>query len=249
MLSFSAIADDFQTNRYPCVTRPHCGMCKHLLFSSTDSPAAVVSQFCRSACTICIANFNDVVSDLPFAIVGIWGWIFLAGKSSCKAFIQQREPWPYFVVFLGLLWTNTRLVWDRMPMTLAFMPIVAAMIMERLDGAWGLRLLPVLVAIGIASVLPWRFSELRGAGELRFYAAVQLYSVLTVLVLLFVHPRHTRNGDFAWVLFCYVLAKVFEAADRRIFQLGEFVSGHMLKYLPAGAAAYFILRMLQKRRP
>lgn len=208
-----------------------------------------------------IANFNDVVSNLPFAIVGIWGWAFLASKSSRKQFIEHRERWPYFLMFLGLLWTafgsayyhlapdNALLVWDRLPMTVVFMPLVAAMIMERLDVVWGLRLLPVLMAIGIASVIQWRFSELRGAGDLRFYAAVQLYSVLAVLALLFVYPRYTRNWDFAWVLLCYVLAKLFETGDRAIFQLGEFVSGHTLKHLAAGTAGYLILRMLQKRRP
>lgn len=209
-----------------------------------------------------IANFNDVVSNLPFAIVGIWGWVFLASKSSRTQFIQHRERWPYFLMFLGLLWTafgsayyhlapdNARLVWDRLPMTIVFMPLLAAMIMERLDVTWGLRLLPVLMAIGIASVIQWRTSELRGAGDLRFYAVVQLYSVLAVLALLFVYPRYTRNSDFASVLFCYVLAKVFETDDRAIFQMdGGFVSGHTLKHLAAGTAGFLILRMLQKRRP
>jgi hypothetical protein len=209
-----------------------------------------------------ITNFNDVVSNLPFAIVGIWGWAFLASKSSRAQFIQHRERWPYFLIFLGLLWTafgsayyhlapdNARLVWDRLPMTIVFMPLVAAMIMERLDVAWGLRLLPIFMAIGIVSVIQWRISELRGVGDLRFYAAVQLYSVFAVLALLFVYPRYTRNSDFAWILLCYVLAKVFETADRTIFRLdGGFVGGHTLKHLAAGIAGYLILRMLQKRRP
>jgi hypothetical protein len=208
-----------------------------------------------------IPNFGDVASNLLFAIFGAWGLVFLASRSSRKSFIDQRERWPYFFIFLGLLWTafgsgyyhfapsNARLVWDRLPMTVVFMPLVAAMIMERLSLVWGLRLLPVLMAIGIASVVEWDISELHHAGDLRFYAAVQLYSMLAVLLLFFVPSRYTRSADFAWVIGLYVLAKIFETADRQIFALGEAVSGHTLKHLADGAAGFSILRMLQKREP
>jgi hypothetical protein len=208
-----------------------------------------------------LPNFGNVASNLPFAIVGAAGWVFLADKSSRRRFVVHRERWPYFCLFVGLLWTafgsayyhlspsNARLMWDRLPMTVVFMPLVAAMIMERLDVAWGLRLLPVLMTMGIASVIQWRFSELRGVGDLRFYAVVQLYSVIALVILLFVPPRYTRSSDFFWVILLYAAAKIFESADRLIFQFGHFVSGHTLKHLAAAAAGYFILRMLQKREP
>ena len=44
-----------------------------------------------------------------------------------------------------------RLVRDRLPMTLVFMPLVAAMIVQRTSVKAGLWLLPVLTAIGAAS--------------------------------------------------------------------------------------------------
>jgi len=47
----------------------------------------------------------------------------------------------------------------------------------------------------------------------------------------------------------YVLAKICEAADRQIFSLGSFLSGHTLKHLAAGTAGLWILRMLEKRQP
>jgi hypothetical protein len=206
-----------------------------------------------------IPNFGDVASNVLFAVFGACGLIFLATRASRPRFIDQRERWPYFVIFLGLLWTafgsayyhlapdNARLVWDRLPMTLVFMPLVAAMIMERLSIAWGLVLLPILLAVGVASVVQWNLSELHGIGDLRFYGAVQLYAVLAVFVLMFVPSRYTRSADLAWVIALYVLAKIFETADRWIFGLGNIVSGHTLKHLAAGAAGYWLLRMLQTR--
>jgi len=57
--------------------------------------------------------------------------------------------------------------------------------------------------------------------------------------------RATR-GDLLVVAGLYVLAKICEAADRQIFSLGGFSSGHTLKHLAAGAAGFW---MLVKRQP
>lgn len=53
-------------------------------------------------------------------------------------------------------------------MTIVFMSLVSAMIAERIAIRVGLWLLPVLLIIGLASVVQWYLSELRGAGDLRF---------------------------------------------------------------------------------
>jgi hypothetical protein len=48
----------------------------------------------------------------------------------------------------------------------------------------------------------------------------------------------------------YVLAKIFETADRQIFSSDQHtISGHTLKHLAAGAAGFWILGMLQRRKP
>jgi hypothetical protein len=205
-------------------------------------------------------NFNDVFSNLPFAVVGLWGLLFLF-QSNERRFHDSRERWPYVIVFAGLLLTafgsayyhlrprNETLVWDRLPMTLVFMSLLASIVAERISLRAGLWLLPILLAIGVVSVLQWRVSELRGAGDLRFYAAVQLYAVLFLLIALFLPSHYTRGRDLAIIAGFYVVAKILEALDRPIFELGHIVSGHTLKHLAAACAGYWILRMLQKRRP
>jgi hypothetical protein len=48
----------------------------------------------------------------------------------------------------------------------------------------------------------------------------------------------------------YALAKILETLDRPIFGLlGHAVSGHTLKHLTAAYEGYWILVMLQRRRP
>jgi hypothetical protein len=207
-----------------------------------------------------IPDFGDVASNVPFAIVGVLGIAFLASAGSAR-FVDQRERWPYLIAFVGLMLTffgssyyhlhpdNARLVWDRLPMTLVFMSIVAAVVVERVSLRAGLWLLPLLLLIGIASVLQWHASELCGAGDLRFYAAVQTYSAVVLLVALLFPSRYSRGSDFAVVVGFYALAKVLELLDKPIFALGNIVSGHTLKHLAAAAAGYWILRMLRKRQP
>ncbi|HET6931365.1 MAG TPA: hypothetical protein VFI45_13660 [Candidatus Acidoferrum sp.] len=208
-----------------------------------------------------IPNFGDVVSNLGFAIVGILGLHALLRKPSRIRFLDSNERWPYLIIFVGLILTaagssyyhlapdNARLVWDRLPMTIVFMSLVAALTAERVSVRAGIALLPVLLAIGVGSVLQWRWSELQGRGDLRFYAAVQLYAMLAVLLALFLKPRYTRVSDLAVLAAFYILAKVTETFDARIFSFGNIVSGHTIKHLAAAVGSYWILRMLQRREP
>ena len=205
-----------------------------------------------------IPNFGDVVSNVPFAVVGLCGLIFLA-KPRPQTFSDPRERWLYVVMFAALILTafgsayyhlapgNARLVWDRIPIMIVFMALLAAAIAERVSVRAGLWLFPILQAAGIGSVLVWRAGELQSHGDLRFYAAVQVYAILVLLVLLLVPSKYTRDSDFAAVVAFYVLAKILEESDRQVFALGHLVSGHTLKHLAAAAAGYWILRMLQKR--
>jgi disulfide bond formation protein DsbB len=207
-----------------------------------------------------IPNFGAVASNALFFLAGLCGLIFLSRKTSPKQFLDGRERWPYVFFFLGLLLTafgstyyhlapdNARLVWDRLPMTIAFMALVAALIGERVNVTLGLGLLPLLTATGVGSVMAWRLTVLQGAADLRFYAAVQLYAVCALLLALLLPPRYTRGGDLAMVAGLYVLAKISETADRQIFSFGHLVSGHTLKHLAAGSAGFWILGMLLKRQ-
>jgi hypothetical protein len=231
-----------------------------LLAPRADIPASY-HHFADQRSWLGIPNFGDVASNLAFLISGLWGLIFFFTKSSAQIFVDTRERWPYVFVFLGLLLTafgsayyhlapdNARLVWDRLPMTIAFMALVAALIAERVDVELGIWLLPVLIAIGMASVIQWHMSVVGGAGDVRFYAAVQIYAVLALFVALLLRPRYTRGADILIVAGFYVLAKVCETFDHQIFALSRTVSGHTLKHLAAGAAGFWILQMLQKRKP
>ena len=227
-----------------------------LLFPPIPQPLSY-HNFADHRSWLGIPNFADVISNLPFAIVGLWGLIFLFPRR--RNFSDPRERWLYRFMFAALLLTafgsgyyhlapdNARLVWDRIPIMMVFMALLSAVIAERVTVTAGVALFPVLEIVGIGSVLTWSTGELRGHGDLRFYAAVQVYAVLILLLTLLLPPKYTRGSDFAMVVGFYALAKILEASDHQVFALGHIVSGHTLKHLAAAAASYWILRMLRRR--
>lgn len=80
------------------------------------------------------------------------------------------------------------------------------------------------------SVLEWQWSELRGAGDLRSYGAVQSYSALVILIAFLFPQGYTRASDFGLVIGFYAVAKVLELFDKQVFALLHVVSGHSLKH-------------------
>jgi len=189
------------------------------------------------------------------------GLMFLLRTDAATRFHDTRERWPHCVMFIGLLLTafgsayyhlapdNARLVWDRLPMTITFMSLMAAVIAERVNVRLGLYLLLPLVAIGISSVFVWYASELRGAGDLRFYGFIQAWGIVILPLSIWLSPaRYTRGKDLLGAVSFYALAKILESLDSQIFALGHIVGGHALKHLAAAMSGYWILRMLQKRK-
>ena len=205
-----------------------------------------------------IANFLDVASNLGFLVVGLVGLAVVARPRT--VFEHRVERWPYAVFFVGMVLTalgsayyhlapdNERLFWDRLPMTVAFMSLLAAQVVERFAVRVGVALLAPLLLVGAASVVYWRATERAGAGDVVPYAILQAYAVAILLVIALTHPsRYTRGGDVYWVFAGYVVAKLFESFDRAVFGLGHLVSGHTLKHLTAAVAGAFVCRMLLRR--
>jgi Ceramidase len=207
-----------------------------------------------------VANFLNVVSNVPFLIGGALGLRLI--WSGCGDFIDPREQLPYLVFFLGALLTcfgsayyhgapdNARLVWDRLPMTLGFAGLVSATIAERVDLKLGRQSLWPLLALGVFTVVYWYGTELRGSGNIIPYGIYQIWSVLIIVVLLVAYParRYSHGALLGWAAFWYGLAKVFETFDLQIYRLlGSTLSGHTIKHVLASFAVFAIVRQLRVR--
>lgn len=203
-----------------------------------------------------IPNGLDVLSNLPFVFVGVWGvaWLFL--KSTAAAFTDPRERLPYIVFFAGVALTgvgsfwyhlspgDSRLPWDLLPMTCSFMSIVVGLVMERINVRAGLSIFLPLLLLGMASVAYWDFT-----GDYRFYLFVQFFPpILLAAIILLFPPKYTHSDLLLVAFIFYVAAKLFEVYDSQIYALGGIVSGHSLKHVTAALSCFWILLVLIKRR-
>lgn len=198
-----------------------------------------------------IVNFGNVASNAAFLAVGLVGVLGCLRRPGAAS-----AAWTVFFLGVALVapgsaWyhhapNDASLVWDRLPMTVAFMALFVALLGEHFGPAWERRLLvPALIA-GIASVVVWK-----ATGDLRFYIWVQAAPFLAVVYLLAAYPgRHSHRHYLLYGAGCYALAKIAEFHDHEIYALtAMLVSGHTLKHLLAATAPLCVYLMIRRRRP
>ena len=205
-----------------------------------------------------VTNFLDVASNAGFLAAGLAGLVISMRRAT--AFEHPAERWPYIVFFVGMMLTgagsgyyhlapdNERLFWDRLPMTIAFMSLIAAQITERISVRAGLALLAPMLLVGAASVVYWIITERAGNGNVIPYVLLQAFAVVALLLLALTQSsRYTRGTDIYWVFAGYIAAKVLEFFDKEILSFGQLLSGHSLKHLAAALAGFMVCRILWLR--
>lgn len=202
-----------------------------------------------------IPNTLNVVSNFPFLIIGITGLILCHHGNYFKLSLQgETLGWSCFFIgvtavafgssYYHLAPNDDRLVWDRLPMTIAFTSIMAIFIIERIDEKKGMISIIPLIVAGIVSILYWRFFD-----DLRPYAVVQFAPCIVIpLMAILMPPMYTHSTYWLWAAVFYLLAKIEEAEDKVIYKwTHHVVSGHTLKHLCAAMVPVFLTLMLTKR--
>ena len=198
-----------------------------------------------------IPNAGDVLSNIPFVLIGLWGLIRLRLVDAANA-----EPIAVFfaaVIAVGLgsafyHWapTNVSLAWDRLPMAIAFMALLTAMVADRLSTEFSRRWLWPLVTVGAASVVLWR-----ATGNIWPYALVQLAPILSAAALCVIPQAASHAFSrpiLVGLLMFYGGAKAVEEADIAVWRaLDELLSGHSLKHLLAAGAAALVVQAIRAK--
>lgn len=201
-----------------------------------------------------LPNAADVLSNLPFALVGAVFLRAMRGRPRSEASLA----WLGFALALIATaagsafyhWAphNASLAFDRLPIAWACAALTCAFLTERIDPRSGQpAVLLVALLLASVSVALWWGSEAAGHSDLRPYLFVQFLPMLLVPAALLMRlPRRfaTAAPDGAWwgVLLGYGIAKGLEVADLAVFERLGLVSGHTLKHLVAAAAAAWLLR-------
>ena len=214
--------------------------------------SAAYHDFADQRFLLGVPNLLDVASNVALVIVGALGIALCAG--------QRRPPrvasWMVFFIATVLTgfgsayyhWApnDATLLWDRLPMALAFMALFVALVVEHVGERLERFLLVPALAVGVMSVLWWRLSA-----DLRPYLWVQFAPLLCILFMLAMFPaRYTHRRFILYGIGLYALAKAAEIEDMNIFKLtAHVVSGHTLKHLLAAGGIFALLVMLRRRAP
>jgi len=202
-------------------------------------------QFADQRTLVGIPNFWNVISNVPFVLVGGWGLLRVRGSMSASVFFLGVVLTGFSSSYYHWNPNDAGLFWDRLPMSVAFMAILANQIEERVDARAGKLLLWPLVALGVISLLVWRQTD-----DLRLYGWVQFFPCVVLPLMFWLLPaRYTGTGYWYAAAVLYIVAKLFEHFDAAIQSALGVMSGHPLKHVAAAASCCAILLAFQTRKP
>jgi len=206
-----------------------------------------------------LPNALDVLSNVGFLLLGVWGlWSLNSIPDTLCSSIARSA---YFAFMVALILTafgsgyyhlapdNARLVWDRLPIALACGALLVGGYAET-HGQPHKSALPVMLLVAVVSVIWWAVSERLGVGDLRPYLALQAAPLILIPLWQWASDKPTKDrAAFGYAVLLYVFAKLAELNDAQLHALLGWVSGHTLKHILASVAALVLTaEMLRKLR-
>ena len=193
-----------------------------------------------------IQNFWNVLSNLPFILVAFYG---------LRSYIKYRVKYKAYLTFLiGILLIgfgsayyhympdSQSLIWDRIPMTIVFMSILAISLDDLVKKDLSRYLLLPFILLGFLSIYLWVAWD-----DLRLYAFLQFFPIVLLLVLLaFNQSRRIGKKAYGLLLIFYGVAKICEHFDEDIHEAFMVISGHSLKHFFAALALFYFTQALFK---
>ncbi|KAL0801516.1 hypothetical protein Bca101_056692 [Brassica carinata] len=243
-----------------------------MIVTPTISQSQAYHDFADQRSFFGIPNALNVVSNFPFLIIGLLCLVLCyypdyfrfrhVTISSPHPRVREKVGWTCFFVgvtavafgssYYHLHPDDARLVWDRLPMTIAFTSIMAIFVIERIDEHKGTYSIVPLLLAGIVSILYWRqvLNDKPNDTVQITILRVEMFVLCIVIPLMAIllPPMYTHSTYWIWAAGFYVLAKVEEAADKPIYSWTHHIlSGHSIKHLCAAMVPVFLTLMLAKR--
>ncbi len=238
-----------------------------VLGPAVATPGGVAVHFADARSWGALPNAMDVMSNLPFAVMAVWGLYRLhrVDRAHERSLRVQTGAWAplteppasaldcAWLFFAGLLITAAgsafyhlqpdalRLGADRAGMAVAFAGLMGFAVCERVSQRAGWPVAWFVLAAGLMSVAV--FHE---TGNVLPWAVLQFGGMVVVLVLSFARPVRGAIGlKLGWVILFYSLAKMFELADEAVYEgTWHLISGHSVKHLTAALAALPVLQAI-----
>ncbi|MES2879920.1 MAG: hypothetical protein V4713_16020 [Pseudomonadota bacterium] len=193
----------------------------------------------------------DLLSNLPFAIGGLWGLWMLQHLPIDPTPNAQRPLATLF--FAGLVLTalcssiyhwqpdNAGLLLDRLGMVVAFAGLLGLAAADRVSPRAGGLTAGAVLLLGPLCVAVWATS-----GNLLPWVVLQGGGMLLILLLAACKPVSGAWGlPLGAVMGLYALAKLLELGDHAVFAWTQgLVSGHSLKHAVAALVAWPVIAVM-----
>lgn len=242
------------------VLLPFTCFCIALLFSAPIPQSEHYHLFADDRFWL-IPNFMNVFSNLIFMFTGYYAALnfdFSKLEKNERIYLLTFVVGVFFTgygsMYYHLIPNSNSLVWDRLPMSIAFGGFTSWVLSKTIFKNFKKQKLDFyayifLVLLSFGSVLYWSYTQDLGRGDLRIYYAVQFGAIATTLMALLIYDKSDLPKKPCSYLFVfYILAKLVESFDKQIYQISHhIVSGHPLKHLLAGFGCYLFLRYLKKQ--
>lgn len=221
------------------------------LLPATGLPAGY-HDFADQRTLLGLPHALDVLSNLPFAVMGAWGLWWLRRVPLDRLGTAQRGLAGLF--FIGLMATafcsssyhldphDAGLCIDRVGMSLAFAGLLGLAAADRISARAGVALAAlVAVAAPATALVAWL------GGNMTPWAVLQGGGLVLLAALAMRRPQPRALGfSIIGVIAFYAVAKALELADAPVFALTQqLISGHSAKHLVAALAAWPVVRALQ----
>ena len=221
------------------------------LLPATGLPAGY-HDFADQRTLLGLPHARDVLSNLPFAVMGAWGLWWLRRVPLDRLGTAQRGL--AGLLFIGLIATafcssgyhldphDAGLCIDRVGMSLAFAGLLGLAAADRISARAGVALAAlVAVAAPATALVAWL------GGNMTPWAVLQGGGLVLLAALALRRPQPRALGfSIIGVIAFYAVAKALELADAPVFALTQqLISGHSAKHLVAALAAWPVVRALQ----
>ncbi|WP_333705727.1 hypothetical protein [Ottowia beijingensis] len=221
------------------------------LLPATGLPAGY-HDFADQRTLLGLPHALDVLSNLPFAVMGAWGLWWLRRVPLDRLGTAQRGLAGLF--FIGLIATafcssgyhldphEAGLCIDRVGMSLAFAGLLGLAAADRISARAGVALAAlVAVAAPATALVAWL------GGNMTPWAVLQGGGLVLLAALALRRPQPRALGfSIIGVIAFYAVAKALELADAPVFALTQqLISGHSAKHLVAALAGWPVVRALQ----
>nr|VDD34004.1 unnamed protein product [Brassica oleracea] len=217
-----------------------------------------------------VPNTLNVMTNFPFLIIGVLGFVLCLGGSFFNISLKgEIWGWTLFYASVSSLAfgsayyhlkpDDNRIVWDTLPILIAYSSLFSSFLVERAGERVGLSCLVLLLFISVLSVAYARQVQIeviicvlvdgRVFNDLRLCLTFQLIPCLAIPVMtVLLPPKYTHSRFWLLATAAHAVSKIEGLADSKIYNFnGYTISGHSLGHLCSALAMLLLTVMLLYR--